>query len=219
VNGSRGERQHHVEGVGPGDPGRGEHIAFLAPVDLRLRAGDHLEAAVQAAQAAVLAVSGELVGDHRPDLRQVHLDPLVVAGEAMISDESFVDHAGSQRDVHAQPRLDQRDERGDHLRLRSRPGGRGRRPDQAVGGQVLAHGAPVDIALECDLGVGRAGFVQHTETTDVHPGPRIQDHERGHPSGSSTWRWTNRRVTSTRARRVSTRRRPTYTSGRTPTDT
>jgi len=97
----------------------------------------------------------------------------------------------------------------------------------------LGSGGGIDVLLSARR-VGDTGFayanlngepiptseglslVQHTETTDVHPGPRIQDHERGHPSGSSTWRWTNRRVTSTRARKDSTRRRPTYTSGRTP---
>jgi len=39
--------QCHVERVGPADPDVRQDVAFLAPVDLRLRAGDDLEPAVQ----------------------------------------------------------------------------------------------------------------------------------------------------------------------------
>jgi len=97
--------------------------------------------------------------------------------------------------------------------------GAGRWDRGSVLGQVLLHGAPVDLALAADLGIGSACSMQGTETTDVHPGLRIKDHEQRHPSGSSTWRWTNRRVTPAQGEEGLNSPRPTYTSGRTENDT
>ena len=55
-------------------------------------------------------------------------------------------------------------------------------------GEVSADGAPIAAAFAGDVGVGRAGLVQGFETADVHPRLSIKDHDKGHPSGSSTWR-------------------------------
>ena len=209
--------QRHVERVGLRDPDAREHVTFLAPVDLSLRPGDDLEPAVQPPQRVV--VSGEqFVLDQRPDPGQVHLHALVMAGETVISDQPFVDDAALQAHVASQPGLDQRRVRGDDLRLRACSGRRPRGADVTVSLQVLLHRAGIDPALTGDLGIARTCFVQHAETADNYPVLRTEDHGNGHPSGSSTWRWTNRRVTPTRARTSSTRRRPTYTSARTPSN-
>ena len=61
-----------------------EDVALVSPVDLGLRARDHLEPAVQPGQ-RVVVVLGELGRDPRPGLGQEHLHPLVVAGEGVLS--------------------------------------------------------------------------------------------------------------------------------------
>ena len=203
-----GVRQRHVERVDLHS--EREQVTFLAPVDLGLRPGDDLEPAVQPPQ--VVVIGGEqLVLNQRPHTCEVHLDALVVPGEAVISHQTLVDDAGLQRQVTTQPGLDQRGERRDHLRLRPCSGRRPRRGEASISLEILLDRAGIDPALTGDLGVSRTGLVQHAETADIHPVLRRKDHGNGHPSGSSTWRWTNRRVTPTRARRNSTRRRPTYT--------
>jgi hypothetical protein len=211
-----------VERVDVPEPDVGEQVTLVAPVDLGLRAGDDLEAAVQPGQ-RVLVLRGEfgreLGGDPGPRLGDEHLDPLVVAGEPVLGDQPLMDHAGLERDVGPQPRLDHADERGDQLRLGAGPRRPGRGDRGCVLGQVLPHRAPIDPALTGDLGIACARGMQGAETTNIHPGLRIQDHEQGHPSDSSTWQLTNRRVTQLKASRDSTRRDRTYTSGRSENDT
>ena len=63
----------------------GEHVALVAPVDLGLGAGNDLEAAVQPGQRVLIHLC-ELGGDQWPHVGQVHLGPLVVAGEAVLGD-------------------------------------------------------------------------------------------------------------------------------------
>ena len=79
-----------------GMPTWAEQVALVAPVDLGLGARDDLEAAVQPGQRVVVAV-GEFGGDPRPGLGQEHLDPLVVAGEAVLGDQPLMDHRALQR--------------------------------------------------------------------------------------------------------------------------
>jgi hypothetical protein len=196
----------------------GEQITLVAPVDLGLGAGDDLEPAMLPHQRLILIIT-EFGGDPRPGLGQEHLHPLIGTGEPVLGDQPLVDHAALQRDVLAQPHLDHADERGDDLRLGAHPRRSGRGDRGGVLGQVLPNGAPIDLALAGDLGIGSACSMQGAETTDVHTGLRIKDHEQRHPSGSSTWRWTNRRVTSIQGEEGLNSPRPTYTSGRTRSDT
>lgn len=86
------------------DPDVREQVTFLARVDLGLRAGDDLEASLQPSKRVVVA-GEQLVLDPRPDRRQVHLHPLVVAGEAVLGNQPFVDDAAPERDVASQPCL------------------------------------------------------------------------------------------------------------------
>ena len=97
-------------------PPEGEQVALLAPVDLTLRTGEDLEPAKQPAQVVVIGVE-QLVLEQRPHGREVHLHPLVMAGEAVISHQALVDDASLQRHIATQPRLDQSHERDDDLRL------------------------------------------------------------------------------------------------------
>jgi hypothetical protein len=99
----------------------GEQVALLTPIDLSLGAGHYLEAAVQPAQPVLITV-GEFDRDPRPGLGQEHLDPLVVAGEAMLGDQPFMDHRALDGRVGAQPRLHDGDKRADQQRLGARPG-------------------------------------------------------------------------------------------------
>ena len=102
-NGSR-EWQHHVERVDLRDADLGEQVALVAPVDLGLRTRDDLEPAVQPAQRVLVPVS-EFGGDPRPGLGQEHLDPLVVAGEAVLGDQPLMDHRALDPQIGPQPRL------------------------------------------------------------------------------------------------------------------
>jgi hypothetical protein len=179
--GEAGERvtrvgQRHVERIHTGDPDMGQHRALIAPVDLPLGAGDHLESAVQSAQRVVLG-GGQLRGDPRAGLSEEHLDTLIRAGEAMLGDQPLVDHRALQRDLGAQPGFDQLHERADLAGLGADPrrSRRGRR--RRISGQVLLHRPPIDPALAGDLGIGGARCMQRAETTDIHPGLRINDHE------------------------------------------
>ena len=124
-------RQRHVEGVDRSDPDVGQQVALITPVDLGLGAGDDLEPAVQTPQRALIGL-GELGGDPWPGLGQEHLHPLVGAGEPVTCDQTLMDHRPLQRDIGAQPRLDHRNERGDHLGLRAHPQWRRRRDRGSV---------------------------------------------------------------------------------------
>ena len=155
-----------------------QHVAFLAPVDLGLGSGDDLEAAMQPGQPVLVAL-GELGDDPRSGLGAEHLDPLVVALEAVLGDQPLVDHAGLQRDIGAQPRLDDTLEPSQLPGLGAGPRRAGRWDRLGVFGEVLLHSAPVTAALAADLGVGRSLGMQGAETTDVHPGLLIKDHEAG----------------------------------------
>ena len=119
----------------------------------------------------------QLGRDPRADLGQEHLDPLIVAGEAMLGDQPLMHNSALQRDIGAEPVLDQLDKRVDQPGLTTHPGRRRRRRRRRVLGQILAHRPPVTAALAADLDIAGARFVQGAETTNVHPGLRIQDHE------------------------------------------
>src|SRR5215218_2091215 len=175
-------RQRHVERVDPADPDVGEDSALLAPVDLGLRPGDHLEPAVQPRQGAVIA-GADLGGDPRPGLRDIHLHPLVVAGEAVLGGQPLVDHARPQPDVTAQPGVHHAHERCDRQRLRPLARRRGRRHRRGVRGQVLLDRLPVVPGHPGDLRDTHACLTQRAETTNVHPRLRIQDHVRRSPFG------------------------------------
>lgn len=150
-----------------GDPDAREQVTFLAPVDLDLRADD-LEPAVRPLQRVVIGVK-QLVLDPRPDCGQVHHHPLVVDFEAVISEQAFVDDATFQGQVASQPRLDQRGEGCDHLRLRASSARRPRRGYISVHLELLLDRAGVDPALTGDLGVAGTSLVHHVETAEVQP--------------------------------------------------
>ena len=153
-----------------------EQVALLAPVDLGLRAGHDLEAAVQTGQRVLLAL-GELGSDPWPSLGQEHLDPLIVAGETMLGDQPLMNHRPLQRQISPQPRLNQRDERGDQQRLRALPRRRRRRNRGSIFSQILTNRSPVTAALTADLSERSARSMQGAETTNIYPRLRIQDHE------------------------------------------
>jgi hypothetical protein len=163
---------------------------------------------MQPGQPVVLAVA-ELGSNPRSGLDQEHLDPLIVASEAMLGDQPLIDHRPLQVDGVAQPRLHQRNERGDQQRLRTGPRWWGRWRRRRILSQILTNRAPITAALAADLSERGACSVQDAETTNVHPGLQIQDHE------EVTLRVVylpvdNRRVTPLRASKGSTRRnRPT----------
>jgi len=73
-----------VERVDLADPGLEQDLAFVAPVDLGLRAGHHLEPAMQPVQAR-LGVT--VFGQPCAGPGDVELDPLVVPVEAVLGDE------------------------------------------------------------------------------------------------------------------------------------
>jgi hypothetical protein len=181
--------EDHVERVHSRDADMGEQITLITPVDLSLRARDDLEPAMQTAQRVVVGL-GQLGGDPRPGFGQEHLDPLVMAGEAVLGDQPLMDHRAFDPQIRTQPPLHQRDERGDQQRLRPSPRRAFRRDRHCVLGQILTDRPPITAALPADLSKRGACHVQGAETTNVHPGLRIQDHEQGRPSGLSTWRWT-----------------------------
>jgi len=117
-----GMRQHQVERIHLGDADVGQQVALVAPVNLRLRTRDNLEATVQTAQRVLVPVN-EFGGDPRPGLGKEHLDSLIVAGEAVLGDQPLMDHGPFQRQIGSQPRLDPL-----HKRLnQSRLGARSRR--------------------------------------------------------------------------------------------
>ncbi len=195
-----------------------EDPALIAPVDLRLRARDGLEPPVQPDQPVLIGLR-ETVGDPRPRLRHVHLHPLVVAGEPVLGHQTLMDHPRPQPDVAAQPRIHHPHQRGDHPRLRAGPRRLPRRQRDPVLLQVLLHGPRVSTALAADLRITHARVVQGAETTNVHPRLRIQDHETGHPFGLVYLAVDEPKGDPLKARTDSTRRDPTYTSGRTRSDT
>lgn len=77
--------------------------------------------------------------------------------------------------------------------------------------------SPVPCSWQA-TGIGRASLMQHAETTDIHPGHLIQDHEQRSPFGSSSSQVDELKGDLPKARTDLTRP-TTYTSGRTPTDT
>lgn len=79
-----------MEGIDLRNADVGQDRALVAPVDLRLRAGHHLEPAVQPGQ--LIRLDPQFLGDPRSRLLQIQLDPLIVAGEPVLLDEAFVDH-------------------------------------------------------------------------------------------------------------------------------
>lgn len=97
----------------------GQQVALVAPVNLRLRTRDHLEAAVQTPQRVVVGL-GQRGGDPRPGLGQEHLDSLVVTGEAVIGDQPLMDHGPFQGQIGSQPRLNPLHKRLDQSRLGAR---------------------------------------------------------------------------------------------------
>ena len=146
-----------MERVDLADPGLEQDPAFVAPVHLGLRPGDHLEPAMQPRQPLVAVV---LTRQTLTGLRDIQLDPLVVAGEPVLGGQPLVDHAGLQAWVGGQPGVDHRRDRVDLARDGSLPRRRGRRTGRGIGRQVLLDGAPVHTDLIGDLAPGRAGGTQ-----------------------------------------------------------
>ena len=64
------------------DPGVIQHVAFVAPIDLRLRARGHFETPVQIGQR--LGIDPQLGADPWPSLGQIHFHPLVMADESVL---------------------------------------------------------------------------------------------------------------------------------------
>jgi hypothetical protein len=105
-----------VERVDLRDPDVGQDAALITPVDLRLRAGHHLEPAVQPSQ----LISGvtQLRRDPRPRLLQVKLHPLVIAAEPVLRDQPLVDHGALQQQLGPQPRIHHRRHRRESSKVR-----------------------------------------------------------------------------------------------------
>jgi hypothetical protein len=74
-------RQGHVERIDHADA----KITLIAPVDLGLSTRQHLESAIQPGE-RVLILLGKLRSDPWPGLGGEHLDPLIMAGEAIVTD-------------------------------------------------------------------------------------------------------------------------------------
>src|SRR5215213_7161571 len=88
-----------------------------------------------------------------------------------------MDHRARQPQISPQPRLDDRHERGNEQRLAAGPRRTRRRDRSSVLGQIPTNRAPITTALTTDLGERGTRSMQGAETTNVHPGLRIQDHE------------------------------------------
>ena len=178
-----------MEGVDGRNTDMAEQIALLAPIDLGLHARHHLEAAMQPGQPVVLAVA-ELGSNPRSGLDQEHLDPLIVAGEAVLGDQPLIDHRPLQVDGVAQPRLHQRNERGDQQRLRALPGAGAAGGTEAASSakylrtvrQSQPHSRPIsaNVAPASCRTRKRRMFIQDSKS-------RIMSRS---PFGSSTCRWT-----------------------------
>jgi hypothetical protein len=104
-----------------------------------------------------------------------------------------MDHRVFDPQIGTQPPLHQRDERGNHQRRGAGSRRAFRRDRDRVLGQILTDRPLITAAIPTDLSKRGACLVQGAETTNVHPGLRIQDHEQGSPFGLSTWRWTTER--------------------------
>jgi hypothetical protein len=92
----------------------------MAPVDLRLRARQRREPAMQAPQPTHLVTGITLGIDHRPQARHRDPDPLIMPSEPMLGNQPLMNHAGLQLDIGTQhPRDPRLDVRGDHARLRA----------------------------------------------------------------------------------------------------
>jgi len=154
----------------------GQQVTLVAPVNLGLGTRDHLEPAVQTGQRVVIRLI-QLGSDPWPGLGKEHLDPLIVAGETVLGDQPLMDHRAFQPQISPQPRLDDRHERGNEQRLTAGPRRTRRRDRGSILGQIPTNRAPVAAALAADLGERGARSMQGAETTNVHPGLRIQDHE------------------------------------------
>jgi hypothetical protein len=174
-------RQHHVKRVDGWDADVGQQVTLVAPINLSLGARDHLEPAVQTRQRVVIRLI-QLGRDPWPSLGKEHLDPLIVAGETVLGDQPLMDHGALQPQISPQPRLDDRHERGNEQRLAAGPRRTRRRDRGSILGQIPTNRAPITTALAANLGERGARSMQGAETTNVHPGLRIQDHEQGHPS-------------------------------------
>jgi hypothetical protein len=151
-----GIRQGHVKTRHRQRPGRGLDLAFVAPVGLGLGPGEDLEAAVEPGRLGVG------VGQASPVLPDIDLDPLVVAGEAMLGDQPLPDHAGLELRLRPQPGVDQM---GVWVGLAGAgsPPDRCRQPGRRVGRQIPLDRPPVVAGLSGDLGPGRPGLGQGLE--------------------------------------------------------
>ena len=172
-------RQHHVERVHLADPNMGEDAALIAPVHLGLSARHHLEPAVQPGQLA--GRIPQLRGDPGPSLLQIHLDPLVVAGETVLSHQPLVDHRALQQHLRAQPPVDHRGIGRDHPVPQIRPRCGHRRCGRALSFQVLLDRPPVQPGLPGDLRHTRARVPQHPEPAQLKPPLGLQNHRQPPP--------------------------------------
>jgi hypothetical protein len=143
----------------------GQDGALVAPVDLRLRAGDDLEPAVQPRQ--LVRGYPQLGGDPRPGFLQIQLDPLIVTGEPVLLHQPLVDHRALEQQLRPQPGVD-------HVRERLHREGpsRLRRPLRRLphlSVQVLTHRPPVQPGLPRDLRDAQPGVTQRTEPAQFEP--------------------------------------------------
>ncbi len=191
-------RQRHVERVDLRDAHVGEDLALVAPVDLGLGAGDDLEAAVHASE--FRRRDAEFLGDARPGLLNVELDPLVVAGEPVLRGQPLVDHRSLHQDFCPEHRVHQRRELVDHPRLRPPVRRPARRGCRTWCRQILADRLPVQPGLPGHLReADRPGLQQTPEAPQFQPSMRIQDHRR--PPSAASHRPSSR-VPSSRPERI-----------------
>lgn len=164
-----------MEGIDLFDADVREDLALVAPVHLGLGPWDDLEAAVQPAQ--FVRPDAQLGRDARPGLLQIELDALVVAGEAILLDQTLMHHRALDQQFCSQHRVDQGRHLGNHPRLRSLAAAAPRRARRSLRGEVLAHGLPVQTRLPGDLrDAHRTRRMQSAKTPQLRPAFLIQDH-------------------------------------------
>ena len=164
-----------MEGVNLRDPRMGEDAALIAPVHLGLRAGHDLEPAVQPCQ--LTGRIAQFRRDPGAGFLQVHLDPLIVAGKPVLPGQPLMDHRAPQQQLGAQPRVDHRGIRGDHLLAPVRPRRWLRRSHRAVSLQVLLDRPPVQPGLPGNLRDAHLSPPQRPEPAQLKPPLRLQHHQ------------------------------------------
>jgi hypothetical protein len=161
-----------VQRVHLGDPEVSQDVAFVAPVDLGLAAGNHLEPAVQLGSESSRPSSARI---HGPGLGDMHLLRLVLTLEAVLIDPPLMNHRRLQPDISPQPGIDHRPQPIDLAGLGARLRWR-RRHKHCLRGQVLLHRPAGMPSLPGDRADTHTRLIQSSKSS-------ITEHD--HPSVAS----------------------------------